>query len=986
MLARTCVLVAICTLVCSSLAAAAAPAVHPATGEPLVVTCLRGTPAAIDGDLSDWNLDAMTPAVLDVAEQINSGATSWDGPDDLSGKFYLLWDDQNIYIAVVVKDDLLSATKAGSNIWNADCVEIFFATTDAVPTASAPSTIHYQYGFNANAQKWNWCNMDGSTDVEPDYLQVAAGRTPDGYICEASIAYGHMLSLDSTAGNTLGFHPVLDDTEATDREIQMTWTSREAHDQSLGYGHVILSPERAVARELAHSPKPAQDAVDVPVDTIPSWSPGEFAVSHDVYFGTVFDDVNNATRNAPLGLLVGQGQQATTYEPPSRLQYGQTYYWRIDEVNAPPDSTIHKGAVWSFTTEPLLHPVANIVASASIPAADGSGDPQATVDGSGLVDGQHSRQDAAMWLGDGSGGGPVWIQFDFDRLYKVYQLHVWNYNGLYETALGFGCKDVTIEYAAEPDQWVSLGDFQLSRATSKATYAGQMIDIGGLPMRSLRINVASNFGGFASYGLSEVQFLHKPTFARQPQPADGAEEVDPATVLSWRPGREAVTHELQFGTDEAAVAAGTALVDTITASSYDPGALNLGTRYYWRVEEVNDTETPSIWSSALWSFTTQEYVAIDDFESYSDDEGNLIYETWTDGYEITANGSQVGHDNPPYAEKSIVHTGRQAMPLYYNNTGAAAYSEAELAFASPQDLSANSADVLSLYYRGVPTGFYETPSGTILMNGTGADIVDTTDQFRFAYKQLTGSGSITVRVDRIDNTHEWAKAGVMIRSGLTTVPLQAHMIVTPPARTEWQYRPTASAGTTQADTGVDTTPFPYWVRLTRQGNTITGERSADGQTWLPLTAGDPASSRVDLVLPEPVYIGLVVCSHVANTPAGAEFSHVAVTGTVSAGWQLAAIGADQVPGNGIDRFYLALEDSAGKKATFANPSATAVATASWQQWTIPVSDIAAAGVNAPRITKLQLGVGDSSQPTKNVSGLLYIDDVAFGRPLSADGQ
>jgi hypothetical protein len=212
------------------------PAVHPAIGEPLVIDCLRGTPDAIDGDLSDWNLKAMTPAVLDVAEQLFSGQDSWTGPEDCSGEFYVLWDDVNIYMAVVVKDEKLSMNKTGGSIWNADAVEIFFATTNAV----AGHAEHYQYGFNANNQRWNWCNMDGAGSTEPDYLQIASSLTADGYICEASIPYAQMPSLDFSAGNAIGFHPVLDDTDNGDRELQMTWTGREAHDQSLGYGHMIL--------------------------------------------------------------------------------------------------------------------------------------------------------------------------------------------------------------------------------------------------------------------------------------------------------------------------------------------------------------------------------------------------------------------------------------------------------------------------------------------------------------------------------------------------------------------------------------------------------------------------------------------------------------------------------------------------------------------------------------------------------------------------
>jgi hypothetical protein len=116
MLAKKCFFMGIFTLLSLSLAFADPPAEHPTTGEPLVIDCLRGTPYAIDGDLSDWNLDTMIPAVLDVEGQLFVGQDSWDGPEDCSGEFYLLWDDENIYIAVVVKDDKLSMNKTGSDI------------------------------------------------------------------------------------------------------------------------------------------------------------------------------------------------------------------------------------------------------------------------------------------------------------------------------------------------------------------------------------------------------------------------------------------------------------------------------------------------------------------------------------------------------------------------------------------------------------------------------------------------------------------------------------------------------------------------------------------------------------------------------------------------------------------------------------------------------------------------------------------------------
>lgn len=240
MTARGIIIITFVLLITSSLVFAAPPAKHPKTGEQLVIKCLKGT-AKIDGNLNEWQLSYLQPAILDTKEQIFLGQNFWDGPKDCSGSFYLMWDDKNIYIGVIVKDDKIIMNKDGGNIWNADAIEIFFSTTNAV----AGHAEHYQYGFNAKNQRWNWCNMDGPGQQEPNYLQIASSQTADGYICEASVEYKNMKSLDFKAGNTIGFHPVIDDTEAVDREIQITWTGREAHDQSLGFGHLIFTNETA---------------------------------------------------------------------------------------------------------------------------------------------------------------------------------------------------------------------------------------------------------------------------------------------------------------------------------------------------------------------------------------------------------------------------------------------------------------------------------------------------------------------------------------------------------------------------------------------------------------------------------------------------------------------------------------------------------------------------------------------------------------------
>jgi hypothetical protein len=90
---------------------------------------------------------------------------------------------------------------------------------------------------------------------------------------------------------------------------------------------------------------------------------------------------------------------------------------------------------------------------------------------------------------------------------------------------------------------------------------------------------------------------------------------------------------------------------------------------------------------------------VDDFESYTDDEGSRIYETWIDGW-TNGTGSTVGYVQAPFAEQAIVHSGNQSMPLDYNNVKAPFYSEAEREFSPAQDWTVNSLDTLSLFVRG----------------------------------------------------------------------------------------------------------------------------------------------------------------------------------------------------------------------------------------------------------------------------------------------
>ncbi|MGE5297013.1 MAG: discoidin domain-containing protein [Solirubrobacterales bacterium] len=446
---------------------------------------------------------------------------------------------------------------------------------------------------------------------------------------------------------------------------------------------------------LASQPAPADEATDVPCDSDLSWTPAETAQTHDVYFGTNFDDVNEAARADARGVLVSQDQTEAVYDP-GRLEFGQTYYWRIDEVNGAPDYTVFKGETWTFTVEPYGYPITNVTATASSSQA-GMG-PENTVNGSGLnANDEHSVDSAQMW--SSAGALPHWIQYEFDAVYKLHELWVWNSNQLVETFVGLGAKDVRIEYSNDGQTWAQLeGVPQFAKASGLPTYkANTTIDFGGVMAKFVKLTIETNWGGITSQtGLSEVRFFYVPVQAFQPDPADGADNVSIETGLSWRPGREATSHTVFLGVDEGAVANGSAPAQTVTEHSYTPESLDFATTYYWRVDEVGDAGT---YAGDVWSFTTQEYAAIDDFESYND-EDRRIYDTWIDGW-VNKTGSQVGYSDSPFAERSVVHGGSQAMPLQYDNTSSPFLSEADRVFDSPQDWTAHGANTLSLCFRGI---------------------------------------------------------------------------------------------------------------------------------------------------------------------------------------------------------------------------------------------------------------------------------------------
>jgi hypothetical protein len=504
------------------------------------------------------------------------------------------------------------------------------------------------------------------------------------------------------------------------RQFAQVWASFTGSiDEVTVFNHTLSATEvktlyltGPAAPTLASTPSPADGAKDVPRDVVLSWEPGESVDKHDVYFGTNFDDVNDADRTNPLNVLANQGQSDETYDA-GRLEFGRTYFWRIDEIEAD-GSTIHKGEIWSFTVELVAYPIPgqNIIATASSQVEGQI--PDNTINGSGLnTEGLHSTVTETMWLSAMDDPGPVWIQYEFDKVYKLQEMLVWNYNGS-SILSWYGIKEATVEYSADGTNWAQLNDVpEFTQATGEAGYAyNTTVNFDGAAAKYVKITANSGWGGavFNQYGLSEVQFLYIPVSAREPNPAPGATGIAPDVTLSWRAGREAAEHNVLISTDEQAVIDGTTPATTVSQASHGPLSLEMGEDYYWRVDEVNHAETLTTWQSNIWSFTTSSYIVVDDFESYNDipesEAGsNLVYLTWIDGYNNPAtNGSTIGYVSGASMETSFVHSGEQSVPFTYDN-GTASLSEVTAStdnLAIGRNWTKGSAQTLVLWFYGDP--------------------------------------------------------------------------------------------------------------------------------------------------------------------------------------------------------------------------------------------------------------------------------------------
>jgi len=481
--------------------------------------------------------------------------------------------------------------------------------------------------------------------------------------------YGSNVSINGpytliTSGNIVDFSQTSAWPRFTMNETPILFDNDAAYDHYQVLFTAVRTPGSANSMQISEvellgmglnsaSPVPDNGAMIRDTWVSLSWLSGDFAASHDVYLGENYDDVDAGTGDT------FQSNQTVTYFTigfpgfpyPDGLVPGTTYYWRIDDVEAD-GTTIHKGKVWSFMITPKVALNPN------------------PVDGTGFVD-----PNVVLSWEPGFGA----------MLHYVY----------------FGDNFADVDNGT-PDTYKGPSGFSKytpgTLETGKAFY--------------WRVD---EFNGFET-NKGDVWGFTTPGAVGSLVPSNGAQDVRQTLILKWSPGESAASHEVYFGTDQEAVRnANTGSPEYkgsngLGSESYDPGKLEWDMTYYWRVDGVDNANPDSPWVGLVWSFTTANFLIVDDFELYNDldpadPESNRIFNVWLDGYLNPTNGSLVGYESPPFAEQTIVHGGSQSMPLYYDNS--VSYSEATLTLTYPRDWTENGVKTLTIWFRGDSTNAAE---------------------------------------------------------------------------------------------------------------------------------------------------------------------------------------------------------------------------------------------------------------------------------------
>jgi hypothetical protein len=749
-----------------------------------------------------------------------------------------------------------------------------------------------------------------------------------------------------------------------------------------------------------------------------------FAATHNLYFSTDFDDVNERNVVAIVGLT------DPCYHSP-RLDLDQTYYWAVDGVNTLHGDSPWEGDVWSFTIPPggkgsIIREwwlgiaggvVTNLTNNAAYPDYPTGRELITTFEGpTGWAD-QYGTRIHGWLRPTATGDYTFWIASDDGST-----LNLSTSEDPYDA----------VEIASVPGwtnsrEWAKFPEQQSATITLQAGrryYIAALHKEGG---GGDNLAVAWQGPGMPVREVIDGEYLsatpHDPPEAYGPYPADGATDVeDRSPILSWNPGFhvQAINgHRLYFSPSFADVNERKPAADkgalTEPNYPYPPPPLLLDQTYYWAVDEANSFgPAPYQWKGRVWSFTTAPCISLDNMEDYND--RGEIRGVWTDGYasvgwggvyplqyplNTASSGSNLNASTEvgsPVAGAGPIYGGTQAMVLLYENDGntytrlpdeeewvydSENFSEIEANTVENlgvgQDWSGEGAKSLTMWFQGHPisdgsSDFALWPEFTV--TGRGRDIWNGHDEFYFLglypweAEPLSTTTHIQTRVVSIDNTNPWAKAGLMIREKLTPYSRFAAVYVTPGNGISFQWRDVEGGLAGSATETARTVPQYLKLERTAIGAYI-ASYSTTGESWDWADVNvsqNPDVAFKEVLMDDPcLYAGVAVTSHDGALLCTADFNNWDAYPWPST-WVWGNIGL-----NAPEQLYVALEDTVGNISVVEHDDVNAATLTGWQEWNVKLTDFTTVDLSA--IKKVRIGLGDRDVPQLGGSGALYVDDI-----------
>ncbi len=361
----------------------------------------------------------------------------------------------------------------------------------------------------------------------------------------------------------------------------------------------------------------------------------------------------------------------------------------------------------------------------------------------------------------------------------------------------------------------------------------------------------------------------------------------PPTGLAATPGNaqvsltwSAVSGATSYNVKRATVSGGPyTTVANVTTTSFNNTGLANGTTYYYVVSAVNGageganssqvSATPQVTAPAtptgLAATAGNAQVALT-WNAASGATSYNVKRSTTSGSGYSTVTTVTG---PSYTDTGLVNGTTYYYVVSAVNAGGESANSAQ-ASATPSAPGLPSPWVTADIGAVAATGSASYSSGTFTVTGSGADIWNTADEFRYVYQPSSGNCEMRAQVTAVQNTDVWAKAGVMIRESTAAGARYAAVFITPGNGVTFQRR-TTTGGTT-VNTVVTGVTAPRYVRIQRAANnSFRAYYSSNGSTWTQIGSNQTISMASSATM------GLAVTSHNDGTLCTSTVNNVTAT-------------------------------------------------------------------------------------------------------------